>query len=202
LRNWNAKNKISESMKTLLTLFALFLFLFGGFQNVYAQNKSHPLDWLRQNLQSVVVQDDDSVLSYMMTKTYTFYDDNFVVKTVKDFYNDTGLNSAPAFSKVWYKDIFTENDSAIRHDIKTDSPIGSVHVYTLWAERVYGIIGKEEAPLTYWQTFDEPMGLHLYLSSDKAFSVKAINQLYQLATLMGAKEMTQDLKEDIDFLKD
>jgi hypothetical protein len=187
-------------MKPLKTIITVVLLLFTV--SAFAQTKKETLQWLRSHLNNVVVHYEDSILLYTMTKTYTFYDDAFVLKTEKNFYKDSSLNGAPAFSKIRYKDIFTENDSIIPRDIQTEMPKANVHVYTLWAERVYTIIGREDAPLSYWRTFNEPMGLDLYLPDSKDFSIEAIHKLYHLASLKGAKEKPLELNSEEDSLED
>jgi hypothetical protein len=117
-----------------------------------------------------------------MTKTYTFYDDAFVVKTVKDFYGDSSLNMPPAYSKVWYRDIFIESDTAIARGLQREQTEGKAYVYTIWAKQVYSIIGREDAPLPFWRTFDEPTGLDLYLPGDSALSMELIKRFMLLAT--------------------
>lgn len=181
-------------MKNLITIATACLLLFTV--SVFGQTKEANLQWLRSHLKILVIHDNDSLLPYTMTKTYTFYDDAFVVKTVKNFYKDTSLNGKPAFSKIWYKDIFTEGDTAVMHGMQREQKEGKVFVYTIWAGRVYGIIGREEAPLPFWRTFDEPTGLDLYLSEKKTFSVEAIHTLYRLAALMGAKQKAIDTIPD------
>jgi len=183
--------------KTIITI-VLLLFTVSAF----VQTKEETLQWLRSHLKTVIVHYEDSILPYTMTKTYTFYDDAFVVKTEKNFYKDISLNGAPAFSKIWYKDIFTEKDSIISRDIQTELPKAKVHIYTIWAERVYNITGREDAPLSYWRTFNEPMGLYLYLSEEGTFSIEAIHKLCHLASLMGAKEKPLDLNSEEDSFED
>jgi hypothetical protein len=181
-------------MKSLIHIITAVFLLFTV--SAFAQTKEETQQWLRNHLKAVVVHYEDSLLPYTMTKTYTFYDDAFVLKTEKNFYKDTSLNGAPAFGKIWYKDIFTEN---VMRDIQTELSKANVHVYTIWAERVYTIIGREDAPLSYWRTFNEPMGLDLYLPGSKDFSIEAIHKLYHLASLMGAKEKPLDLNSEEDF---
>ncbi|HLV46930.1 MAG TPA: hypothetical protein VKY32_07805 [Flavobacterium sp.] len=173
-----------------------YLFFIGVLLNintVKAQDKTETLNWLRNHIDTVVVHYTDDILPYKMTKTYTFYDDNFVVKTVKDFYKDPNLNGAPAYSKIFYKDLFIANDSIIRNDIQKDENEGKTFVYTVWAERVYSILGHEEAPLSFWRTFNEPMGLDLFLLQKQSLSIEIVRNLYQLATLEGAKEIPKEL---------
>lgn len=162
-------------MKKVLTVSALLLLISPGAYTAHAQTKGENLEWLRANLQIVVIHYNDSLLPYRMTKTYKFYDDAFVVKTVKDFYKDTSLNGAPAFSKIWYKDIIPVNDIVFQ-----DERPDSVHVFTITANPVYAIIGKEEAPLKYWRHFDEPSGLDLFLPEDKSLSIVVIRKLMWL----------------------
>ena len=187
-------------MRESKTIITAILLLFSV--SSFAQNKEETLQWLRSHLKTVIVHYEDSLLPYTMTKAYTFYDDSFVIKTVKDFYKDTSLNGAPAFSKISYKDIFTEKDSIIPHKMQTEMPKAKAYIYTIFAERVYTIIGREDAPLSYWQTFNEPMGLDLYLSDSKDFSVEAVHKLFHLATFLGAKEKTKELISDEDSLED
>jgi hypothetical protein len=189
-------------MKKAITILIVHLIAIAGAKSAFSQTKAETLQWLRSHLKTLVVHDDDSILPYTMTKTYTFYEDAFVVKTERDFYKDTSLNHAPAFSKVWYKDIFTESDTAIMRDIQKEQKEDKAHIYTIWAERVYSIIGREDALLLYWQTFNEPSGLDLYLPGSKAFSIEAIHKLYRLASLMGAKEKPHDLNSEEDSLED
>ncbi len=187
-------------MKTINTATtAMFLlFIVSG----YTQTKEETLQWLRSHLKTVAVHHGDSLLPYNMTKAYTFYDDHFVLKTVRDFYKDTSLNGAPAFSKIWYKDIFTENDSIVMRGIQTEQPKATAHVYTIWAEHVYSIIGREDAPLPFWRTLNEPMGLDLYLSENRSFSAEAVHKFYHLATLLGAKKKPQELNREEDSMED
>lgn len=185
-------------MKKLIAILTFCCLLFNT-QSANAQDKTETLNWLRSHLDTIVVQNNDSILPYTMTKTYTFYDDAFVVKTVKDFYKDTSLNGPAAFGKVWYKDIFTENDTAITRGIQSEEAEGKMFVYTIWAAHVYSIIGREDAPLPFWRTFNEPMGLDLYLPGDKALGIKAVQMLYRSASLLGAKERPRELIPDEDF---
>lgn len=164
--------------------------------SAFAQTKEEALEWMRSHLKTVVIHNNDSLLPYTMTKTYTFYDDALVVKTVKDFYKDTSLNSPPAFGKVWYRDIFTENDTAIVRGIQKEQSKKKVFVYTIWAEHVYSIIEKENAPLPFWRTFDEPMGLDLYFTAEKNESAEIVKKLYQLAAFWGAKTKPNELLTD------
>lgn len=162
-------------MKTAVIIFSFSLFLLAGMQKAKAQTKTETLDWLRINLKSVVIHNNDSILPYTMTKTYTFYDDNFVVKTVKDF-EDKDLNGAPAFSKIFYKNIIPEKDIVFQ-----DEHPDGINVFTITANPVYFIIGKEDAPLSFWQHFNEPSGLDLYLPEDKELSREAVKRLMLLA---------------------
>lgn len=186
-------NRLKTTIIAVLLLFTV---------SSFAQTKEETLQWLRSHLDTVVVHYNDSILPYTMSKTYTFHEDAFVIKTVKDFYKDTSLNGAPAFGKIGYKNIFTEKDSIIMHTIKTELPKAKVFVYTIWAERVYTIIGREDTPLSYWRTFNEPMGIGLYLPGSKDFSIEAIHKLYHLASFMGAKEKPLDLNSEEDSLED
>lgn len=173
-----------------------FLLFVVNTQSTNAQDKTKTLNCLRSHLDTIVVQNNDNILPYTMTKTYTFYDDALVVKTVKDFYKDTSLNSPPAFGKVWYRDIYTENDTAIVRGIQKGQAEKKVFVYTIWAEHVYSIIEKENAPLPFWRTFDEPMGLDLYFTAEKNESAEIVKKLYQLAAFWGAKTKPNELLTD------
>ncbi|HRP56264.1 hypothetical protein [Agriterribacter sp.] len=183
--------------KAIITVVLVFFTV-----SAFVQTKEETLQWLRSHLKTIIVHDSDSVLPCTITKTYTFYDDAFVIKTVKDFYKDASLNTAPAFGKIWYRDIFTENDSAVMRGMQKEQKEGKAHVYTIWAEHVYSITGREEAPLPFWRTFNEPMGLDLYLPDSKAFSAEAIHKLYHLASLMGAKEKSPDIIPDENSRED
>ena len=181
--------------KTIITVMVLLFTV-----SAFSQTKDETLQWLSSHLKIVVMHNQDSILPYTMTKTYTFYEDAFVLKTVKDFYKDPSLNSAPAFSKIWYKDIFTEHDTSIMHSMQQEQQ--EAMLYTIWAEPVYSIIGREDAPVSFWRTFNEPAGLDLYLPNNKDFGVEAIHQLYHLATLMGAKEKPEELMSEEDVLEE
>lgn len=80
-------------MRTLKTIITAILLLFTA--SAFGQTKEEALEWMRSHLKTVVIHNNDSLLPYTMTKTYTFYDDALVVKTVKNFYKDTSLNSPP-----------------------------------------------------------------------------------------------------------
>jgi|GEM_PF-1429407 len=182
-------------MKNFTCLFFIGVLL--SINTVKAQNKAETLNWLRSHIDTVTVHDMDSILPYKMSKIYTFYDDAFVVKTVKDFYKNPDVNDdTPVFSKIFYKDLFTTSDSNIENDMQKDEKEGKTFVYTVFAERVYSIFGNEEAPLSFWRTFNEPMGLDLYLSQEQPLSIEIVRNLYQLATLEGAKEIPKDLFSD------
>jgi len=172
-------------MKKAITILTICLLAVAGMQKARAQDKTAILDWLRSNLKTVIVHDDDPDLSYTMTKTYTFYDNNFVVKTVKDF-EDKDLNSAPAFSKIWYKDMIPEKEITFQNE----HPDGA-NIFTITANPVYYIIGKEEAPLQYWRHFDEPSGLDLFLPKDEKLSVEIINKIMKLKDLSSGNENNQ-----------
>jgi hypothetical protein len=172
--------------KTIITVVFL-LFTVSSF----TQTKEESLQWLRSHLKTLVIHYNDSILPYTMTKTYTFYDDVFVVKTVKDFYKDRSLNIHPAFSKIWYKDIIPETNIAFQ-----DEHPDSVNVFTITANPVYGIIGKEEAPMKYWRHFDEPSGLDLYLPEDKVLSMEAIKRLMLLANKDSIGQQNQTEKSN------
>lgn len=169
-------------MRKRIAVFFVLLFLFPAAPSATAQRKETALSWLRDHLKTVVVRSGDPVLKYTMTKTYTFYGDAFVVKTVKDFYEDSSLNMPPAYGKVWYRDIFIENDTAIARGLQREQTEGKAYVYTIWAKQVYSIIGREDAPLSFWRTFDEPTGLDLYLPGDSALSMELIKRFMLLAT--------------------
>ncbi len=165
-------------MKTTISILTLLLFMFAGTQKAKAQDKAETLDWLRNHLKTIIVHNNDSILPYTMTKTYTFYDDAFVVKTVKDFYKDRGLNSAPAFGKIWYKDIIPQKDIAFQ-----DEHLEGTSIFTITADPVYSIIGKEEAPLKYWRHFNEPSGMDLYLPEDQALNTEIVRKVMELQAL-------------------
>lgn len=168
-------------MKKTITILIVYLVTIAGINSTCAQTKAETLQWLRSHLDTIVVHHKDSLLPYTMTKIYTFYEDAFVVKTVKDFIKDKSLNGTPAFSKVWYKDIFTKIDTAIIRGMNREEAGHEVYIYAVWAEHVYFIIGEENAPIKYWRTFNEPSGLDLYLPEDKAKSIEVIKRIMLLA---------------------
>jgi hypothetical protein len=144
-----------------------------------AQTKTENLEWLRAHLQTIITHSDDSLLAFTKTKTYTFYDDAFVVKTQSDF-EDKSINGPPYFAKVWYADIIPEDEHAIARAIQVQQP-DSMCIFSMKTSVLYTTAVTEKKSKELWYTFNEPMEIELFLPKDKKLSMELINRMMQLA---------------------
>lgn len=158
-------------MKKVVRILSVFLIGVAAMPNAKAQDKTEILDWLRSHLKTVVVESDDTELKSKMTKTYTFYDDAFVVKTEWDF-KDKDLNGPPYFAKIWYTDMTSGN----LQDEQTN-------VYILSVAILYTRAGTEKEPKEHWYSFQEPTEIELYLTEDKELNREIITKLMKLQAL-------------------
>ncbi|MFA7686619.1 MAG: hypothetical protein WCY25_02010 [Moheibacter sp.] len=158
-------------MKKVVRILSVFLIGVAAMPSAKAQDKTEILDWLRSHLKTVVVESDDSDLKSKMTKTYTFYDDAFVVKTAWDF-EDKAFNGPPYFAKIWYADM-----------ISGDLQDGQTNIYILSVAVLYTRAGTEKESKEHWYSFQEPTEIELYLTEDKELNREIIAKLMKLQAL-------------------
>ena len=72
-------------MKTMKAIITAILLLFALSSHAQTNGEKEALEWLRAHLQTVITHSDDSTLPFTKPRTYTFYDDAFVIKTTTDF---------------------------------------------------------------------------------------------------------------------
>ena len=171
-------------MKAIITA---ILLLFALSSHAQTNGEKEALEWLRAHLQTVITHSDDSTLPFTKTRTYTFYDDAFVIKTTTDF-KDKSLNGPPYFAKVWYADIIPEEE-AIAKSIQVQQP-DSMLIYSMKVAVLYTSAGTEKKSKELWYTFNEPMELELYLPKDKKLSKELVKRLMLLGKAGEQKDKT------------
>ncbi|WP_127124910.1 hypothetical protein [Pseudoflavitalea rhizosphaerae] len=167
-------------MKTLLRGCIWLLFL--SFTTV---GNPH-LQWLRENLTTVQSAYGGNELPYTITKTYTFYDSAFVIRTEKVF-EDKELNGPLYFSKVRYKDIIRRDTTGIGKAIGSKNSVSEESCadflyFNLEVANLYTAAGREPAANGRWLSLNEATSLELYLPTDKELSTGAMQKLIQLAS--------------------
>lgn len=146
----------------------------------FIPRKSSPLEWLRANLQTVKSECNSFDIVSGVTKTYTFYDSAFVIKTEKE-YQDKDLNGPAYFSKVYYHDIMWKDSLTVSqsNEIIAEECL-NIKYYKIDVHRLYTAAGREPAEGGKWFTLGEANALTLYLPPDESLSLAILTRLRQL----------------------